>query len=487
MKIFTLLRFFLASIILLATTLSAQLTPLTLNNPGAIDGQNAWIYNPGTGTRSSEVRGEPGGLFRVASDGGILPASARHFYTRAGLDSNPRMNSFAARPVTLSGTTYVRFLVRLESRAPAAFGSDPNEFFFGFAPDVTGSGFPLAFAALKVPVGGAGAGLEAVGPGLEGEGIVGQFFPDARVALDETLFVVARFNLNEAGHLTGVDLWLDPESGDGGSPDYSTTFPEAGPRVIGDTVEGLAGNASFRFRAQNMPSRVDNLAIGRSWADVVPAAYTGPSPRPPVILAAPNDVVGMLGEQWNARAVAVESAAAAAAVTVGARETVAIFLVDSPAQISSYQWMYNTGTAIPAGSGGTLATMPFILHTAIQVGSPVRLPIGGVNSIAARALLAAGGNIQTENARLAETPSTEIIAQPVSRTVLDGDRVTLSVTVDSPFELSYQWFGPDGALEGATDRTLSFNPARVADTGEYFVVVTDDLDPHSLAHFCVLG
>jgi sulfatase modifying factor 1 len=471
-------RGFLASASLLAAFLPAALsgapTVLSLNNPGAIDGQNAWIYTPGTGTRASEVRGEPGGLFRIAEDGGILAASPRHFHTRADLDGNPAMNNFAARPVTLSGTTYVRFLVNLEARDPATFGTNPYEFFFGLGDNPVGTGFPLAFAALRVPVTGGEAGMEAVAPNPEAEGIIGQFFPDARVALNQTMFVVARFNVDEEGLLSGIDLWLNPESADGDSPDYSTVFEGPGPRVIGDPVFGVVGNASFRFRSQNGPARLDNLALGSSWADVVPAAYTGPFPRPPVVLTAPNDVVGMLGEEWTARAVLVEDAAGAAAVSVGPREMVAIFLVDSPAQISGYQWMFNTGTAIPAVAGGNLAEMPFILHTGIQTGIPVRLPIGGLNSLAARVLLAAGGNLQTQNARLTETPSTEIITQPAGRTVWDGDRFTFSVTVESPFNVSFQWHGPDGLIDGATEHSFTLNPARMEDAGEYFVVVTDE-------------
>lgn len=450
-------------------SLSAAQVVLSLGETGAINGQLGWSYNPGTGLRSSGVRGEPGGLFHVADDGGILPAGPRHFFTQAGLGENAKMNNFASRPVTLSGTTYVRLVVRMESRTPGVFGTDPNEFFFGFAGGGSaGGGFPAAFAALKIPFGGTGGGVETVADGGAA------LYPDSRVALDDTLFVVARFNVNGAGNLTGVDVWLDPVFADGATPDHSTVLAEPGPLVIGDPSGPAGENASFRFRAQNMPMRLDNLAIGTSWADVVPPAYTGPSPRPPVVLAAPQDVVGMLGEEWTARAVLVQNPAEAASVSVGPRETVAIFLVDSPAQVTGYQWMFNTGIAIPAGSGGTLASMPFILHTGIQVGNPVRLPLGETNSLLAARVMLASGNLQTVNARLTEAPSTEIITQPVGRTVLDGDRFSLSVIVESPFDLTYQWFGPAGAISGATDRVLTFNPARVADTGEYYVVVTDE-------------
>ncbi|MCC5841993.1 MAG: immunoglobulin domain-containing protein [Opitutales bacterium] len=445
-------------------TLSAAPVVLNLSQTGAINGQHGWTYNAGTGLRSSAVRGEPGGLFHVADDGAILPAGPRHFFTQAGLSGNPKMNNWLSHPVTLSGTTYVRFLVRLESRSPGAFGTDPNEFFFGFASGAAAGGFPPAFAALKIPHGGTNAGVETA----DDEGAA--FYPDSRVALDDTLFVVARFNVNGNGNLTGIDVWLDPVFADAATPDHSTVFAEPGALVIGAPDGPEGENASFRLRAQNMPMRLDNLALGTSWADVVPPAYSGPTPRPPVVLAAPPDVVDLLEEIWTARAVLVNSVAAALTITPAERETKAIFLVDPAAPITGYQWLYNTTINIPASFGGTSQNMNFRLSPNFAAATPLRLPAGSTLGLR---VTFAGGSATTQHALLTEAPSTEIITQPVGRTVLDGDRFSFSVTVDGPFDVAYQWFGPNGAIPGATQSILTLNPARVADSGEYYVVVSD--------------
>jgi hypothetical protein len=56
--------------------------------------------------------------------------------------------------------------------------------------------------------------------------------------------------------------------------------------------------------------------------------------------------------------------------------------------------------------------------------------------------------------------------QPVSVTVAEGGSATFSV-VASGYAIQYQWYGPGGAITGATNATLTINPALRTAAGSY--------------------
>lgn len=74
---------------------------------------------------------------------------------------------------------------------------------------------------------------------------------------------------------------------------------------------------------------------------------------------------------------------------------------------------------------------------------------------------------------LATAPS--ITTQPQSLVIRTGDSAQFSVTATGTPAPAYQWFYNGQPYVGATDRTLSVSNARLADAGEYTVVVTNDL------------
>ena len=69
-------------------------------------------------------------------------------------------------------------------------------------------------------------------------------------------------------------------------------------------------------------------------------------------------------------------------------------------------------------------------------------------------------------------PFPRILTQPISMTVnLGTTNAMFSVTVDTPANVTYQWFHECRAIEGATNRTLTIAAVQVADVGRYHVEV----------------
>lgn len=66
-----------------------------------------------------------------------------------------------------------------------------------------------------------------------------------------------------------------------------------------------------------------------------------------------------------------------------------------------------------------------------------------------------------------------ITAQPVSRTVVAGGSVTLSVAATGVPAVSYQWRKNGQQVPGATGRSFVFNPAQASDAGNYDVVISN--------------
>jgi hypothetical protein len=66
-----------------------------------------------------------------------------------------------------------------------------------------------------------------------------------------------------------------------------------------------------------------------------------------------------------------------------------------------------------------------------------------------------------------------IVTAPQSQTNFPGNSVTFSVLANGSAPLSYQWFGPAGAITGATNSSFTTNGISFASAGNYHVVVSN--------------
>lgn len=437
--------FFLAT---LAFPLAAELERADFQQLelGPVDGQGRWSYAGGSPLPQEEVFVAPGGLHWIGGDKGIIPGGTQYLRARAGLDGNGRMThwlSFARDE--REGSVYVRFLLRLEERPTGVFSFEDYEMFFGFA---AGAGAPWdAYVGLKHPATGeirVGT-LEATRSGDPRE--------SEKLVLGETMLLVTRFTVNDDDALTAVDVWLNPASNEGETPDLSVSFDEPG-AILGELTH-------FNFLARNMPMALDHLVFADSWEDVVPPAHDGTA-RPPVVLvppASPEGEIGEIGELF-------------------------VLVWEEPGNpVTGHQWVLNGTTDIPPGFGGTANPFPFEFSTSFGAVNPVRLaarnPDEGRagNAINVRVSNAVGETttplVRIRESRSPEPP--EITAQPRGTAAMEGDTVVLSVGVFSILDVTHQWFFDGEAIVGATNGTLTLPSFSEADAGAYHVEVTNDL------------
>lgn len=71
----------------------------------------------------------------------------------------------------------------------------------------------------------------------------------------------------------------------------------------------------------------------------------------------------------------------------------------------------------------------------------------------------------------------QIVAQPQSVTVLQGNNAAFRVTATGTAPLSYQWTFNGNPISGATLNSFTVSSARVSDAGSYAVVVSNDAGP----------
>ena len=81
------------------------------------------------------------------------------------------------------------------------------------------------------------------------------------------------------------------------------------------------------------------------------------------------------------------------------------------------------------------------------------------------------GNIWRIEYTLTQTP--QIVNQPTSQTIYDGDNVSFSVSATGSNPLSYQWQKNGTNIANATGTTYTISPATTAHAGNYTVVVTN--------------
>ncbi len=146
------------------------------------------------------------------------------------------------------------------------------------------------------------------------------------------------------------------------------------------------------------------------------------------------------------------------------------------------QMPLTTDGTLGFAAGNDFFTGPILYYTATQgttwdsmsatgiVGAPDRLLKVGANLF----VHTAGKLFRAPASSFNFTPATKIVKQPVSSpTLLDGSSYTFSVVAGGQ-NVSYQWKKGVDNVPGGNGPTLTFNPATVADSGTYTVVVTGD-------------
>ncbi len=68
----------------------------------------------------------------------------------------------------------------------------------------------------------------------------------------------------------------------------------------------------------------------------------------------------------------------------------------------------------------------------------------------------------------------DILTQPASQEIDEGDSVTFTVEADGEGTLEYQWFKDDAAISGADEASFTISAVSPTDVGSYYVTVTND-------------
>ncbi len=148
-----------------------------------------------------------------------------------------------------------------------------------------------------------------------------------------------------------------------------------------------------------------------------------------------------------------------APVTVNAGQSATFSLAAFGSAPLTYQWQKN-GAAV---MGATTSTLAFATAAAADSGSYTVIV---ANSAAA---------VTSSPASLIVNTAPVITAQPVSATVTAGQPASFTVTAAGTPAPSFQWLRNGTPVAGATNTTLSFASAQLADTGVYTVRATNSV------------
>ncbi len=127
----------------------------------------------------------------------------------------------------------------------------------------------------------------------------------------------------------------------------------------------------------------------------------------------------------------------------------------------TYQW-FKDGAAIDGATGPTL-TIPMVLVT--DAGG-YRVEIGNATGI----------KVTSRTAQLSTTATPVSFvsnAEPVDRSILQGESTTFSVNVAGSPTLHYQWLKNGQPIDGATGESYAIDNAVLADAGQYAVTVSN--------------
>jgi hypothetical protein len=143
-------------------------------------------------------------------------------------------------------------------------------------------------------------------------------------------------------------------------------------------------------------------------------------------------------------------------VAAGGQATFAVVATGS--EPLSYQWQKDS-TDIDGATSATYTIASVAASDAGDYCCVVSNPAGTATSLQATLTVLTAPSIDT---------------QPESQTVALGGAATFTVAASGTGTLSYQWQKDGAAIDGATNRSYTVDPASLDDAGEYRCVVTDD-------------
>lgn len=148
--------------------------------------------------------------------------------------------------------------------------------------------------------------------------------------------------------------------------------------------------------------------------------------------------------------------------TSEAGTTATFNVVASGSEPMSYQWLKD---GVPLADGGNIAGAQTLVLTLADL-------VGGETG-SYRLVVSNGYGSVTSQAATLRVLNPKIVSQPVSQYRNAGERVTFSVTAEGTPPLSYQWWKAGEALPDQTGSSLDLTNVRWADTGAYWVVVSN--------------
>src|SRR5439155_1156917 len=135
-----------------------------------------------------------------------------------------------------------------------------------------------------------------------------------------------------------------------------------------------------------------------------------------------------------------------------------------------YQWWFN-GTKLPDGTNASY-TIPAIQRS--NAGNYGLVVSNSAGSVTSRVVVLAVSTTSYSTTSLAEMAPPVISIQPQGQSVSVGAQATLSATVTGG-NLVYQWWFNGTRIPEGTNATWVISSAQSADTGNYAVVVFNDL------------
>ncbi len=230
------------------------------------------------------------------------------------------------------------------------------------------------------------------------------------------------------------------EAAPGSSVSLSVSATGAGPlsyqwRFNGAELSGATNATLVLNNVQLTNSGVYKVLVANSVGATLSAAAVLTVPTPPLITQQPYH-----------RSVAPGG-------------TVSFWVTASGTVPLSYQWQFN-GADLPAQTN------------AVLVISNAQLNSEGLYSVV---VANAYGSVTSEPANLTLSEAPLILAQPRGTNVFVGATVTFSVVATGHQPLRYQWRFNSANIPGATNTTYTITNAQVSQSGNYRVLVTNDV------------